>query len=224
MMSFPRWTRSRTSRLIRRLSLRTWVLPFTGHFMDKQVAGLEHIEDIRGPVMFAANHQSHMDTPAIYGSLPARLRNHIAPAMAKEFFNPSFTSRLSYYMACQCFNAFPIPQRESPRAAFRYMRELVDEGYSILIYPEGQRTNHLLPFRRGVGMIAIHLDLPVIPVRIEGLERVLNREASWPTRGPVHITFGAPLRADGDDSAAFTARIEAAVHAMGGRLTEPRVP
>jgi len=224
MMSFPRWTRSRTSRLIRRLSLRTWILPFTEHFMDKQVEGLDHVGAISGPVIVAANHQSHMDTPAIYGSLPARIHNHIAPAMAKEFFNPSFTSRLSYYMACQCFNAFPIPQQESPRAAFRYMRELVDEGYSILIYPEGQRTNHLLPFRRGVGMIAIHLNLPVIPVRIEGLERVFNREASWPTRGPVHITFGAPLRADGDDSAAFAARIEAAVYGLGGRLTAPRVP
>jgi len=217
-MSFPRWTRSPASRVIRRLSLRTWLLPATGYFMQKEVAGLEHVESVVSidrPVIFAANHQSHMDTPAIYGSLPPRIHNHIAPAMAKEFFNPSFASRLSYYMACQCFNAFPIPQRESPRAAFRYMRELVDEGYSILIYPEGQRTNHLLPFRRGVGTIAIHLDLPVIPVRIEGLERVLNRNARWPTRGPVRVTFGAPLRPDGHDSAAFTARIEAAVHALG---------
>jgi long-chain acyl-CoA synthetase len=223
-MSFPRWTRSPASRLIRRLSLRTWVLPFTGCFMEKQVVGLEHVLSIERPVIFAANHQSHMDTPAIYGSLPAHIHNHIAPAMAKEFFNPSLMSQVSFYMACQCFNAFPIPQRESPRAAFRYMRELVDEGYSILIYPEGQRTNELLPFRRGVGMIAIHLNLPVIPVRIEGLERVLNREARWPTRGPVHVTFGAPLRPDGEDSAAFTARIEAAVHALGPRLTAPTAP
>jgi long-chain acyl-CoA synthetase len=201
--------------VIRRLSLRTWVLPITGWFMDRTVTGLEHVASITGPVIFAANHQSHMDTPAIYGALPPHIHTRIAPAMAKEFFTPSFTSRLSYYMACQCFNAFPIPQRESPRAAFRYMRELVDEGHSILIYPEGQRTNQLLPFRRGVGMIAIHLQLPVIPVRIEGLERVLNRDARWPTRGPVRVTFGAPIRPDGDDAAAFTARIEATVHTLG---------
>lgn len=218
-MSFPRWTRSPLSRLVRRLTLPTLVLPATGYYMRMQVAGLEHVERLDRPVLFAANHQSHMDTPAIYRALPARLRYRIAPAMAKEFFSPSLMSQLQYRMACQCFNAFPLPQRESPRAAFRYMRELVDQGHSILIYPEGQRTPTMLPFRRGVGMLAIHLNLPVVPVRLEGLDRVLGREARWATRGPVQVTFGAPLLAGDDDSAAFTARIEAAVHALGPRLS-----
>lgn len=221
-MSFPRWTRSPWSRLIRRVTLPTLVLPATGYFMRMQVEGLEHVAALDQPVMFAANHQSHMDTPAIYRALPARLRYRIAPAMAKEFFSPSLLSQLQYRLACQCFNAFPLPQRESPRAAFRYMRELVDQGYSILIYPEGQRTPTLLPFRRGVGMLAIHLNLPVIPVRLEGLDYVLGREARWASRGPVQVTFGPPLLAGDDDSEAFTARIEAAVHALGPRLVSGR--
>lgn len=217
-MSFPRWTRSPLSRLVRRLTLPTIVLPAVGYYARMQVAGLEHIERLDQPVVFAANHQSHMDTPAIYRALPARLRYRIAPAMAKEVFSSSFGNQLQYRLACQCFNAFPLPQRESPRAALRYMRELVDLGHSILIYPEGRRTPALLPFRRGVGMLAIHLNLPVIPIRLEGLDRVLGREARWPTRGPVQVTFGAPLLAGDDDSEAFTARIEAAVHALGPRL------
>lgn len=217
-MSFPRWTRSPLSRLVRRLTLPTLVLPATGYYMRMQVAGLEHVERLDAPVIFAANHQSHMDTPAIYRALPSRLRYRIAPAMAKEVFSSSFGNQLQYHLACQCFNAFPLPQLGSPRPAFRYMRELVDQGHSILIYPEGRRTPHLLPFRRGVGMLAIHLNLPVIPIRLEGLDRVLGREARWATRGPVQVTFGAPLVAGDDDSAAFTARIEAAVHALGPRL------
>lgn len=217
-MSFPRWTRSPLSRLVRRLTLPTIVLPAIGYYARMQVSGLEHVDRLDHPVIFAANHQSHMDTPAIYRALPARLRYRIAPAMAKEVFSSSFGNQLQYRLACQCFNAFPLPQRGSPRAAFRYMRELVDQGQSILIYPEGRRTPELLPFRRGVGMLAIHLTVPVIPVRLEGLDRVLGREARWPTRGPVHVTFGAPLVAGDDDSEAFTARIEAAVHALGPRL------
>lgn len=227
-MSFPRWTRSPVSRLVRWATLPTLILPFNRLFMRMQVEGLEHVAALTGPVMFAANHQSHMDTPAIYTALPPSRRNRIAPAMAKEFFAPWFgltpapwyrrwLSGLSFLMACQCFNAFPLPQRANPRAAFRYMREVLDEGYSILIYPEGQRTDdgHLVPFKRGVGTLAKHLGLPIIPIRLEGLEWVYPKKVWFPVRGPVRVAFGAAIHAGDDDPAAITARVEAAVHALG---------
>lgn len=227
-MSFPRWTRSPLSRAVRHASLPTWVLPSIGWAMALHVEGLEHVTTLESPALFAANHQSHMDTPAIYRALPARLRNRVAPAMAREFFAAHFglvpaslparlVSRAAYYLACQCFNAFPLPQQRSPRGAFRYMQELVDEGHSILIYPEGRRSpdGQILPFRRGVGLVALHLALPVIPIRLDGLDRVFPPKARLPRRGPVRVAFGAPLWPAGDDSAAFTARIEAAVHALG---------
>lgn len=216
------------SRLLRRATLPTVLLPFTRLFMQLEVEGLAHVTAMTGPVIFAANHQSHMDTPAIYAALPADRRYSIAPAMAREFFAPHFglapappvqrwMSGVSFYMACQCFNAFPLPQRESPRAAFRYMRELVDEGHSILIYPEGQRTDdgRLVPFKRGVGTLAIHLGLPIVPIRLEGLEWVYPKHVPYPVRGPVRVTFGPSLHAGDDDAEALTARVEATVHAMG---------
>jgi long-chain acyl-CoA synthetase len=233
-MSFPRWTRSPVSRLVRRLTLPTVVLPLAKCFMRLDVHGLEHIRPDAGPVMYAANHQSHMDTPAIYAALPGGLRYWVAPAMAKEFFAPHFgltaapwyqrwLSGLSFLMACQCFNAFPLPQRTNPRAAFRYMREMLDEGHSLLIYPEGQRTDDgpMVPFKRGVGTLAIHLGLPIIPIRIEGLEWVYPKKVPFPVRGPVRVAFGAAIHAGDDDAETLTARVEAAVHAMGTR--EPRM-
>ena len=57
---------------------------------DPKVDGLEHLEELEGPVIFAANHQSHMDTPAILIALPPRWRYRVAPAMAKEFFKAHF--------------------------------------------------------------------------------------------------------------------------------------
>ncbi len=111
------------------------------------------------------------------------------------------------------FNAFPLPQREAgTRQTLRYIGEVAGDGYSILIFPEGRREPS--PFRPGVGMIASRLDLPVIPIKIEGLDQVLHSSARWPTRGPVRIAFGAPMRLDGDDYQALASRVEQAVRAL----------
>jgi long-chain acyl-CoA synthetase len=224
-IAFPRWNRWPVAWLIRRLSLPTWILPLARVFMDSEVRGLEHLRDLRGPVIFAANHQSHMDTPAIFNALPRRWRYAIAPAMAKEFFaahfHPErhtrkqwFTNSLNYYLACMFFNAFPLPQREAgTRQTLRYIGEVLADRYSILIFPEGKRTDRgeIQPFRPGIGMIAARLDVPVVPVRLEGLERVLHVRMKWPKRGPVRVSFGAPLRLQGEDYQALARRVEDAV-------------
>ena len=72
-VEFPSWNRSWPARAIRRVSLPTWILPLARVFAWIRVEGREHLERIDGPVIFAANHQSHMDTPVILAALPARL-------------------------------------------------------------------------------------------------------------------------------------------------------
>jgi hypothetical protein len=57
--------------------------------------------------------------------------------------------------------------------------------------------------------------LPVVPVRLEGVERVLHHTWRWPRRGTVRVTFGAPLVLEGDDYAALARRVQDAVVAMG---------
>ncbi len=229
-MAFPRWARSPAARLFRRASLATWILPPLVWVMRLQVRGREHLEGLATPVVYAANHQSHIDTPAIYAALPHALRHHVAPAMAREFFAPWFgigdtrpalpvrlLSGAAFHAACLCFNAFPLPQTSNPRGAFRYMREVVDEGYSILIYPEGRRVDDgpIEPFKRGVGVVALHLGLPVVPVRIEGLDYIFPRKARIPRRGHGRVSFGAPIVAAPDETpATLTQRIEDAVRAL----------
>jgi long-chain acyl-CoA synthetase len=225
---FPAWNRSRLSWLIRRISLPTWILPLGRIFMKLEVQGLEHLDRLEGPVVFAANHQSHLDTPAILAALPARWRYAVAPAMAKEFFRAHFNPRdygrqawfknsLNYYLACQFFNAFPLPQREAgTRQTLRYIGTIAGDGYSILIFPEGKRTmeGEILPFRPGVGMIGSRLDLPVVPVRLAGLEKVLHQKMKFPKRGPVRVAFGPPLRLAGDDYPALAKQVEEAIRAL----------
>ncbi|HAK57000.1 MAG TPA: hypothetical protein DCP38_16185, partial [Acidobacteria bacterium] len=179
---FPSWNRRRPARVLRRLSLATWILPIARLFVRLEVGGREHLDGLPGPVIFAANHQSHIDTPAILSALPGRWRYRVAPAMAKEFFKAHFfpanhprrarfTSSLSYYLAALFFNAFPLPQREAgTRQTLRYIGDLVSDGYCPLIFPEGRRDapDEIEAFQPGVGMIAARLEGPVVPVRIFG--------------------------------------------------------
>jgi long-chain acyl-CoA synthetase len=85
-VDFPTWNRRWPVTLIRRLSLATWILPLARVFAHARVEGLQHLDGLSGPVVFASNHQSHMDVPVILSALPGRLRARVAPAMAKEFF------------------------------------------------------------------------------------------------------------------------------------------
>jgi long-chain acyl-CoA synthetase len=124
---------------------------------------------------------------------------------------------LQYYLSTLFFNAFPLPQREmGARRALRYMSELLDDGWCVLIFPEGDRTyaGELHPFQPGVAMLASQSHVPVVPVRMEGLERVLNRDASWATRGPVRIAFGPPMKLEGTDYAESAKRLHAEVERL----------
>jgi long-chain acyl-CoA synthetase len=227
-VSFPSWNRSWPARTIRRVSLPTWILPLARSFAWLRVEGREHLRDLHTPVIFAANHQSHMDTPAILAALPADLRYRLAPAMAKEFFKAHFypeqhsraawfTSSLNYYLAALFFNAFPLPQREAgARQTLRYIGDVLGDGFSVLIFPEGKRTTDgtIDRFRPGIGMIASRLDVPVVPVRLEGLDRVLHHTSYMATPGRVRVAFGAPMRLIGDDYEALAKRVEDAVREL----------
>jgi long-chain acyl-CoA synthetase len=227
-IEFPAWNRSLPARALRRASLPTWILPLGRIFASVDVRGLEHLERLTGPVIFAANHQSHFDTPAILDALPPRWRYRVAPAMAKEFFKAHFypeqfsrkayiQNSANYYLASLFFNAFPLPQREvGTRQTLRYIGDLIGRGFSVLIFPEGRRTDtgDIGKFQPGAAMIAARLEVPVVPVRLEGLDRILHHSWKFPRRGRARVTFGAPILLTGHEYAEMTGRIEAAVRAL----------
>jgi long-chain acyl-CoA synthetase len=227
-VDLPTWTRSWPARAVRRLSLPTWILPILRLFAWLRVEGLDHLSPIEGPVIFAANHQSFMDGPAIMAALPARWRYRLAPAMGKEMFAAHFFPEqhgraewfrvsLEYYLAVLFFNAFPLPQREAgARQSLRYIGELLGEGTSVLIFPEGRRSEDgtIDAFRAGIGMIASRLDATVVPVRLEGLDKVLHVGWRMARPGRVRVAFGAPIRLTGDNYEALARTVELAVKAL----------
>ena len=227
-VEFPSWNRAWPVRVVRRLSQAIWILPLARVFAWARIEGQEHLRGLIGPVIFAANHQSHMDVPVILAALPPRIRAHVAPAMAKEFFKAHFfpeghtwkqrfTNSVNYYLAAFYFNAFPLPQREAgARQTLTYAGELVGDGWSILIFPEGERsaTGDIKPFRGGIGMMASRLDVPVVPVRLDGVDRILHMKSKMAKPGRVRVAFGAPMRLRGDDYAALAADVERRVKSL----------
>jgi long-chain acyl-CoA synthetase len=227
-IDFPSWNRSLTARAVRRASLPTWLLPLARVFAWLRVEGREHLQGIEGPVIFAANHQSHMDTPVILAALPRRFRYRLAVAMAKEFFKAHFfpeqygraarfTNGLNYYLAALMFNAFPLPQREAgARQTLRYIGEVLTDGFSVLIFPEGHRTEagEIDRFRPGIGMIASRLNVPVVPVRLDGLEHVLHHTWRMARPGRVRVAFGPPMTLSGEHYEALAKQVEDAVRAL----------
>jgi long-chain acyl-CoA synthetase len=219
---FPAWNRSRAARFVRRILLPGFLLPLTRVFAHVRSEGLENLKNVEPPVIFASNHQSYMDVAAILSAMPGRWRYRVAPAMRKEFFEQhfhghSFTNSLNYYLAALVFNAFPIPQREpGALATLRYMGELANDKWCVLIFPEGRMTRQgeIAPFQPGVGMIAAKLGIPVVPIRIEGLDRVLHQTWRMARMGRVRIAFGATVHLQGDDYLALAKQVEEAVRAL----------
>jgi long-chain acyl-CoA synthetase len=225
---FPAWSRFWLSRSVRNVMLSALFLPFTRIIAHARISGRQHLESLRGPVIFAPNHQSHLDTPLILSALPARYRYRVAVAMWKEYFDAHFSPErhtrwewfrdsLMYWLAALFSNGFPLPQTEAgARQSLRYIGDLISDNWSILFFPEGERTEagEIKPFQPGIGLIAGRLGVPVVPIRLRGVEKVLHRDARWPRPGRVEIVFGPPLHLQGDDYARLAKRVEEAVLAL----------
>ena len=196
--------------------------------MDLERSGLETLQGLDPPLMFAANHSSHLDTAALLAALPTGWRSRITPAVRKEYFDACWSASSSlreklsaagkFGLACLLFGAFPLPQRLGQVGdTLRYAGELAEGGLCILIYPEGKRSQdgRMQSFKSGVGLLARELEIPIIPVGIRGAFESMSVHDSWPRRGPVRVAFGRPLQLEeGETPDQLAARVEAAVRQL----------
>ncbi|MHB8121246.1 MAG: AMP-binding protein [Desulfuromonadaceae bacterium] len=175
--------------------------PLFRRFVTLEVRGAENLENLAGPVFFVANHLSYFDHPSVMAALPPEMRIRTATAAWEEFFFGEYhgvkrlVRRLSYEYATVLFNLFPLPQTQGFSGSLKFMGRLADDGINILIFPEGghSRDGRMQPFQLGLGLMVKELGVPVVPIRISGTDQVLPPDAGFPVRGPVTVTFGAPL-------------------------------
>jgi long-chain acyl-CoA synthetase len=85
--------------------------------------------------------------------------------------------------------------RSGFRKSFEFAGELVDRGWSVLVFPEGVLTpdGAIAPFRAGVGLLVTRLRIPVIPMRLEGLYDLREANKHWTSPGHIRVTVGTPV-------------------------------
>jgi long-chain acyl-CoA synthetase len=216
--TFPTWSLRPTARAARNLLQRLAVFPLLDLVTKPfSVEGVQNLEQATPPLLFIANHSSHLDTPTILRALPPNLRNKTAVAAAADYF---YAGRPAAFAVTLGMNAFPFSREGAVRSSLEYCGDLMDRGWSILIYPEGTRSTSgtMGPFRSGIGLLAAELEAPVLPIGVAGTYEALPKGTYRPLRKPITVRFGPALsNTQSADSAETVDRLETAVRALCGR-------
>jgi 1-acyl-sn-glycerol-3-phosphate acyltransferase len=170
-------------------------------------------------VIFVANHASHLDTPLLLSVLPPRFRHRLVVAAAADTF---FDRRWKGHVFAFALPAIPIERQRVNRRSGDAAADLLKDGWSLVIYPEGGRSpdGWQQPFRGGAAYLSVRTGRPVIPLHIEGTWRMLPKGGGRIHRSRTTVTFGLPISPDeGEDARRFNARIERAVAALADEAT-----
>jgi long-chain acyl-CoA synthetase len=210
---YSRWPQNRLVRWIRVLVYHAITLPYIMVMARPKVIGRERVKDFRGPALIISNHITQIDIGFLMAALPMHLRNRLGVAMQGEklramryppkdwFFLKRWWEQLQYALTAAFFNVFSLPQRAKYRESFRFAGELADRGYSVVIFPEGRRTEtgEMSPFRSGIGLLATQLNLPIIPMRIDGLFPFKIAKKHYAPPHAVQVRIGDPVRFEPTD-------------------------
>jgi long-chain acyl-CoA synthetase len=205
---YSRWTQHWLVRWIRILVYHALTLPYIMVMARPRIIGRERLKDFRGPALIISNHIAQIDIGFLMAALPPHLRNRLGVAMQGEqlrsmryppqnwFFLKRWREQLRYALIAALFNVFSLPQRAKYRESFRYAGELADHGYSVVIFPEGRRTEtgEMSPFRSGIGLLATQLNLPVVPMRIDGLFPFKIAKKHYAPPHAVQVRIGDPVK------------------------------
>jgi long-chain acyl-CoA synthetase len=116
---------------------------------------------------------------------------------AEWFFAKRLLWKLNYFLAVSLFNVFPLPQLSGFRESFRFAGESADRGYSVLVFPEGIVNDRdvpgMIPFQQGVGLLAQNLQIPVVPIRLDGVWQMKQERRRLARRDELTIHIGAPV-------------------------------
>jgi long-chain acyl-CoA synthetase len=205
---YARWAQSWPVTWLRTAVYQLVTLPYILIMARPRIIGRENLDGLRGPALIVSNHISQIDIGFILAALPFRLRRRVATAMQGELlrdmrhpphnwlFLRRWRAQLDYVLISAFFNVFSLPQKAKYRESFRFAGEMADKGYNVLIFPEGRRTEtgEMSPFRSGIGLLATHLSLPVIPMRIDGLFPLKVARKHYAKPGTIQVHIGPPVR------------------------------
>ena len=207
------WARSAPARFVRERTMQFVLNPVMDYYAARQATGKEKLSALKGPVILVANHASHMDTPVILSALPRKLRKRTAVAAAADYF---YRNKLTASLVSLIFNTVPIERRKgttgSVAKSTSHLDTLLDDGWNLLLFPEGTRSRGGAPgrVRRGAAVLAAAHNLAIIPIKVTGTADAMPPGRYWPKRlrgrlfsrrHRITVSFGEPILPGGDANA-----------------------
>ena len=207
------WARRPAARIVRRVLQEVVMEPVVAVMLRPKLRNTDRLSslDDNEAVIFAANHSSHADTPLLLRTLPKPWRDHLFVGAAADYF---FPNRLAGTASSLLLNAIPIERSKVTRRSALEAARLINDGWSMVIYPEGGRSpdGWGQRFRGGAAFLSNRTGAPVVPIHVSGTDKVLPKGKRWPTPGRATVSFGEPIRPrPEEDSRSLSARIEKAV-------------
>jgi long-chain acyl-CoA synthetase len=192
----PSWPYRRWVRLLGDATREVVVRSIVGIWVRMSVEGRGKLDDLTTPALYIFNHSDDFDGPVVYQALPRRIRKHLTVAAADDVMRQHKVLALIIRF---CFAGFNFARSEPYLPSMEYVGTLVDEGWSVVIAPEGRLSTDgvLQPFKSGIGLLAVDLDVPVVPLKTVGLFGTVPLHSKWPKRhSKVTVRIGDPVRFD----------------------------
>jgi 1-acyl-sn-glycerol-3-phosphate acyltransferase len=205
------WARSWLAGFVRENFMNLVLNPVMDYYAARRATGKEKLENVKGPVILVANHASHLDTPVILSALPRKLRKRTVVAAAADYF---YRNRVVASLVSLIFNTVPVERRRGGGMSKNgsHLDTLLDQGWNLLLYPEGTRSRDGMPgpLRRGAAVLAATHNLTIVPIRVTGTAEAMPPGRFWPKRlrskpvprrHRIEVSFGEPITATGDADA-----------------------
>ena len=225
------WSRRAPARALRELVLMGVLGPLMDLYTRRRVTGLEHFEGLEAPVVFVANHSSHMDTPAISRALPRVWRRRTAVAAAADYF---YRDRRLAVMVSLFFGTVPMARDGGgfERSTTAHLDRLLGERWSLVMFAEGTRSRDgsVGRLRSGAAVLAAQHDLAIVPIHVSGTHAAMAPGRYWmrraparplPRRRPIEIHFGAPIRPDSEEHRTDVMEHVRVFYEQAGAVTVP---
>lgn len=200
------------------------MFPALSSFCRLTVRDRDHLRNLDGPAVFVANHVSALDAVVLAEALPPRYRHRsVVVAAADSIFKRKWEARLAQVTV----DAFPIPRGGGARPHLEYLKDLLRQRWSVIIFPEGRLTvtGSIGAFRKGAAILAMDTGTPIVPAYVDGMYEVLPRFRRVPRPGRVTVTFAPPVAPEqNDDYDTYIARVEGVVRRLAGPKGEAVEP
>jgi 1-acyl-sn-glycerol-3-phosphate acyltransferase len=198
------WARCSYAKLAREALLSLGLGPMIDYYVRSRAKGREVFDTLSHPVVFVANHSSHLDTPTILRAMPRKWRSRTAVAAAADYF---YNSRWKASGVALLFNTVPLGRKGGglENGATDHVDRLIDDGWNLVMFPEGTRSRdgRIGKVHSGAAVIAAHHDIDIVPIYVSGTHTAMPPGQNWPQRLPgrffsrrhqVEVRFGEPIR------------------------------